>query len=516
LSPARIKWEVHDYSSECLRQLLSKNSRASEAVVAQKTHCVYFEGYFNDVGARTVVVEKPYVDRDFLEDFAAYYVRCFEEYDRFCTRLHFFTCAFDSARFSEGLETQDTDFDKELAASYLGFIVVKPLPEAIIGRTCLKTYPNDGHRFYPITRKYDASLVGLCLKVSSLAFQEQDQVAAACATSALWSTFHGTGIKFQHPIPSPVEITRSATERGSLDVRPFPSRGLTANQMMDAARRAGLDPVLLSAKERMIVKAASYAYVCAGIPTVIIGTVVEVVGNSEHVHGRHAVVVTGYSLGSENPETYGPVGTVIKAGLIDKLYCHDDQVGPFARMTFAPTEQSGLSTSWHPRVSEKGAVVFRPQQLLIPLYHKIRIPFETVLAKVMAFDGLLQDIRTANTSSFPPKFEWDIRLTDVVAMKDEARVSAVAFPTSERRNILERQMPRFLWRATATFEASPILDVIFDATAIESENHCVCVIEHNRQLGDLLRKIYSLVPSIQEVFSADPIASGIVGRAVSH
>ena len=57
------------------------------------------------------------------------------------------------------------------------------------------------------------------LRVKSLSFQEQDHEVAACATSALWSIFHGTGKMFQHPILSPVEITKVAFEIMPLDTR---------------------------------------------------------------------------------------------------------------------------------------------------------------------------------------------------------------------------------------------------------------------------------------------------------
>src|SRR5262249_17736969 len=98
-----------------------------------------------------------------------------------------------------------------------------PLPRTIVGRTCLKTYPHDSRRDFPITRDYEANLFGMPLRVESLAFQEQDSVAAACATSALWSAFHGTGKQFQHPIPSPVEISKAATAHLPLDTRTFPN-----------------------------------------------------------------------------------------------------------------------------------------------------------------------------------------------------------------------------------------------------------------------------------------------------
>jgi len=122
-------------------------------------------------------------------------------------RLHFFRQAFDEAAFIAILALDTEPLTPEwLQVAYIGFVVVKPLPFTAIGRTCLSTFPVDGQRLYPITRSYDVDLFGLHITVESLVYQEQDSVAAACATSALWSAFNATGKRFQHHIPSPVEI----------------------------------------------------------------------------------------------------------------------------------------------------------------------------------------------------------------------------------------------------------------------------------------------------------------------
>ena len=136
----RRNFEVRRYSIGALKRLLASVSGATPDVVDKKLHTVYLEEYFAKIGARTVVVEHDYVDRDFLEDFAGYYVRCFRRYKSRCARLHFFSFAFTNDQF-ENLLTLDpgTVTGKRLADAYLGFIVVKPLPRTIIGRTCLKT-----------------------------------------------------------------------------------------------------------------------------------------------------------------------------------------------------------------------------------------------------------------------------------------------------------------------------------------------------------------------------------------
>src|SRR5690348_17141782 len=96
-------YEVHPYSIGELERLLSEKSRADAFAVSRKAHRTYFEGYFASIGAQTIVAENRYVDGDFLDDFAEYYVRCFESYDRTCVRLHIFDIPFTEEEFTEFL-----------------------------------------------------------------------------------------------------------------------------------------------------------------------------------------------------------------------------------------------------------------------------------------------------------------------------------------------------------------------------------------------------------------------------
>src|SRR2546423_7909731 len=91
-----MRLTVRAYDFAALKKLLRSCSDASDAYVEQKLQSKYFENYFQAVGARTIVVEEDYTDRDFLEDYAAYFVRCFRSYKKTCTRLHFFSSKFKS------------------------------------------------------------------------------------------------------------------------------------------------------------------------------------------------------------------------------------------------------------------------------------------------------------------------------------------------------------------------------------------------------------------------------------
>ena len=90
-----MAYEVQPYRLDLFRALLVEHTEAGLAVVNAKLQSRYYEHYFANLNAQTIVVEAPYIDHDYLDDFAAYYVRCFHPYERTCTRLHFFTDAFD-------------------------------------------------------------------------------------------------------------------------------------------------------------------------------------------------------------------------------------------------------------------------------------------------------------------------------------------------------------------------------------------------------------------------------------
>jgi hypothetical protein len=376
---------------------------------------------------------------------------------------------------------------KRLQDGYLGFVVVKPLPQTIIGRTCLITYPADGgRRSFPILRNYPVNLFGFTLSVASLAFQEQDTVVAACATSALWSCFQGTGKLFQHAIPSPVEITKAATDHvpeslPANSARALPNSGLTATQMALAIRNVGLEPYIAKTTSPYNLNSILYAYLRCKIPPILAFHLYDLVGGAEAQMGAHAVAVTGFSTGIPDPTPFGPSGFLLRATRIDKIYAHDDQVGPFARMEHVFATRPYLATSWQ----GQGHVEARPWFLLLPLYHKIRIPFETIHDAVLVLDAVLEQARS-NAYPTLPRPEWDIYLTTVNEFKSDVLDTMRSLLGSAVEHSLTVDLPRFLWRVTARCGSDHHLDLLFDATGIAQHQLLVHVVEARPELPALI------------------------------
>ncbi|MEW8223147.1 MAG: hypothetical protein AB2729_12460 [Candidatus Thiodiazotropha taylori] len=509
-------YDVLDFSTDGLISLLAEKSQSTKHFVGQKLHSKYFDGYFSFIGARTCIVENGYIDKDYLEDYSGYYVRCFKDYGRKCTRVHFFNNEIPKDDFDKLLNGEETTLTLgRLSDSYLGFIVVKPLPQAIIGRTCLKTYPCEDRRYFPITRDYPVSLFGIPLVAKdTLAFQEQDSVVAACATSALWSVLHGTGITFQHPIPSPVEITKAATEHLPTESRSFPNHGLTSHMMAHAIRSVGLEPFLVRAQNIDILKATIYAYLRTGNAAILGFDLYDTSVVPNEPIGMHAVAVTGYSIGLPNTTPIGPTKFHLRATRIDKIYVHDDQVGPFARMGFdgVPLNlddgqtSASLSTSWrgrHPE-SEIGTGRALPILLLTPLYHKIRIPFEAVHDVILEFDNFLSSI-AKEFLPYEPPIEWDIYLTTVNEFKKEIIEHQIGSGSGEYfSEFLIEPLPKFLWRAKAYNRQKCLFELVFDATDIETGPFFIRAIECNRETKTFLRAV-TKAEDLKAVFQSRPI-----------
>jgi hypothetical protein len=490
-----MPFTVGPFTADRFRELLAKHSEASPETVASKLHSSYFESYFREVGVKTVVAEEQYVDHDYLEDFSAYYVKCFYPYKRYCARLHFFRDDFSHDEFSDYLRGSTGRVSSSLLrASYVGFIVVRPLPSSIIGRTCLVAYNTDsGRRHFPTLSRTEANLFGLDLEVHTLPFQEQDQVTAACATSALWSAFQATARAFQHRLLSPVEITRSATIRMPLRSRALPNTdGLTIEQMAHAIREVGLEPYFVSGSSEFVLRSAIYSYVAAGIPALLVFSLSADDGKGgRSVIGNHAATVTGFSLPPRPAGALASNQVLTVADRIDRLYVHDDQVGPHARMSFA-TSATGwhLTSSWG--LNRYTDVRAQPLAVLLPLYNKIRIPFTGPLSDVMEFDLVLAALGPV-VPVLSTRPEWNFRLTTVNRLKKEILSSSLT-TGALKAQLLTSNFPRYVWQATATNASGLIADILFDATDIDSGRYISRIDIHDSTLSAVLSHLRKNLP----------------------
>ena len=141
---------------------------------------------------------------------------------------------------------------QNLQAWYLGFSVIRPLPESPIGRTVLPAIspraPSETESSFATIRRHNVHLAGFSLHVDGVPFQSQDQGVSACATTALWSALDCVAATEEITVSSPASITESATRYPLQEGRPFPNEGLTVRQICEAIRTAGFSPLVIHGK----------------------------------------------------------------------------------------------------------------------------------------------------------------------------------------------------------------------------------------------------------------------------
>ncbi len=464
------------------KALSSESSDTKE--VANQDRATYLLEYLREIGVGTIVVEYDYTDGDYLEDFASYYVKCFHPYERRCKRVHFFSRKFDEPAFHE-LVVKRTDA-KDISAlneDYCGFVVARPLPNAVVGRTILRTYPSDnGRRNYKAVKTYQVNLFGVELSIESLAFQEQDSVLAACATVALWCSFHKTSDLFDSASPRPAEITKMA---GGVinEFRTIPSHGLSLQQMAHAVKAVGLEPELVPAKSSVPLVSLIYGHLKYGLPVVLLVTIEGI--------GDHAVTIVGYSLNKSklrDQEVATGKRSIPMVGLrINEFYCHDDQIGPFARLSITPSTKDcpiKFEGDWKDSSTGK-RLTLTPVAALIPIYNKVRVTFQDIQIWLERFSALLPLVLMPDQQQ-----EWDLYLTTTNEYKSSFALENSAYPSLP--DILFNQQPRFMWRASLSSDGQKLMEILFDATDMARSLPVLSITWHNDSFKGALQLLFGM------------------------
>ena len=488
-----LPFEVLPFSREQLCLAIS-NPHASSAILADEEKIKYLSDYLSAINAKTIIVEHEYIDGDYLDDFSSYYVKCFKDYERKCKRLHFFSAEVSAEDLTQAITGKDSPpVLAKIRDSYVGFVVARPLPDAVIGRTALATYPPDGgRRNYTCTRQYAVNLYGIELGVRSLVFQEQDNVLAACATVALWCAFHKTAELFRTSIPTPAQITTFANEVVN-HTRPIPSHGLNIQQICNAIRNVGLDPEVVLVNSSLPVPSLLYGHLSHGLPVIL-------VANIEGV-GRHAIALNGYSI---NPapvmacEVDPKSQCLPMTGLrINEFYGHDDQIGPFCRVIIRPSLAIGSTTypvvfesSWKDQKSGKPLTIF-PEMIVIPVYHKIRVTFVDVQKWLTRLHALVSIFLKA-----AGRLEWNLRLVTVNEYKKGLRESKLT--ESVRTELLLTSFPKYMWRAVLSAGNVDLLECLVDATDMMESAPFQVMLWHSSALKIAVHKTL-MEPSLKDV-----------------
>jgi hypothetical protein len=337
-----------------------------------------------EVSAKTILVEDPYVDRHWLEEYAGYYATLLDPPRPKATRLHFFDETWTLDDFKEHLSTAvGGGGEHEISKHYLGFSVIRPLPAVPVGRTVLRPYSGVSARcFAPAALTHRVHLAGLTIEIEGLPFQQQDQGVAACATTAVWSALTKVIRTDGGRAPTPFAVTVAATDH-RVQARAFPAMaGLDLDQMATAIHAFGYQPhVFQRASDSDDFFLALKTYLRSGIPVVVRARVID--------GDFHALTLVGFReraggiTGGRGDLEIGSGGRVqLRSCGIERWYAHDDRLGAYARLGFV-ADGSGRHAHLQLLPSEPGfehlevPMVF--SDAIVPLYPKLRLTAEELV-----------------------------------------------------------------------------------------------------------------------------------------
>lgn len=473
---------AEDYLSILIKQCFGadfsdiKNKEQIKNIVTQLKIC----------GANTIICEREYIDRDFSEDYTNYYVQGFKNYRGSCARLHFFKEKFSHEDFSKILfETKVNDSKiLKLQETYLGFIVIKPLPFTFLGRTCIKKPDH-----VKISRKYPVNLFGIALEIETIAFQEQDRVVSACATTAVWSLLHALPEIHNKQVPSPSAITLAAIGAPMQNVNGFPNAGLNSTQITFALESLKLRQHSFEIKDfdlkidrEFFVEFIS-TYLHSKIPVFIGAQVYKKIpslqGDGFVWKGDHAVVLIGFEQDEQG------------------RFCitlHDDRLGPFLSAPLT-TEKIFLPNDLAQNSKERYGFALPNNEFLIPTsclvatYHKKKIGADLICNTAKLLLKGLQSFYVP-FSNLSDEENDKLRKISYTSVLTECHSIKVGYFNTVRNhsvcNALVAHFPHFIWQIQFQLNGKPLIDFLFDATSAPNGNPYLCYVVLDDNDGELL------------------------------
>lgn len=424
--------------------------------------CQYLIRYLKELKASAILFEPHYVDRHFIDDYAHYYARAFAPPDPWCCRLHFFAetsaAELDALLddFYEGGSDRRSEVQARLQAGYLGYVVVRPLSDARLGRTVLKPWDSEKRRRYEAVREYRAHVAGVELRVQGLAFQQQDRGVAACASIALWSALQQVAKLDGHRTPTPSAVTMAARS-------PYPpTYGLTGDQMANALATLGYVAESFGPENPALFRAKLASCLRSHLPVILW------VGSDDGA-GGHAVTVTGFS----EPATVvridldAKTGFKMRDGSVDVIYVHDDNLGSHAHYELI----SRKNDKGEPWVYLQRGNRKRPQvdwwnidelpiiAAVVPKPPKLRLPIENLILDIVELGQEIDKMVGADKVDFTARFAAGVRYREELLAVQPMLSGSRTFHQS-------LSLPRFVGVVSVNLNGRHLFDAILDVTEL--------------------------------------------------
>lgn len=412
----------------------------------------YYEGSRPDVvhevlgqayslGALTAVIEYRYLDPDYRSEHSRFYSTTFRRYPSVAHRIHFFAVPPpDEWRDPE----RSLDFTS-LAKDYLGFVVMRPLPGARVGRVALAP-PATCEDDVTCVSTESVNVFGVPMSVRAAPFMAQDAQLGVCAHMTLWVAARHHHLAFGRAEFTAGDIASIVPTDLGLG-RPAPSSGLTVDQVAAGCRALGLPALIykcdtpddLPLDER--IPGIVCRYLNSGMPVIVAAG------------GRHAFTLVGYRR--------------VNAGTPDErihFIRQDDERGPYQVVTDFAHDHHG---SW--------------QWLIVPLPSKVFVPGE--VAESLGKERLRDSAgRSTNSDALTLYQETDpatkprpvsFRSTVVRSNQFKASLKVRGYEPDIVALYRRLPMPRWIWvvEAIRRDERSKRIHAVMAEAVIDATDH---------------------------------------------
>lgn len=213
-----------------------------------------------------LIIERNYVDKVYRDSYYTYYASKRTHYGKDAIKLSFFS-------EEDGEITLDMFRHKDkvsfLENHYRGFIVLRPTPPYIVGRSAIAPNLLANNTFKTCLAYIPSTAMGLKVSVQAFPFSSQDTETISCAETMIWALMEYYGNKY--PEYSPVLPSKILNIlKQNIVERQLPSSGLSVESMSYLLKECGFGPKLYSREEF----AADFnqllsCYVESGIPIIV-------------------------------------------------------------------------------------------------------------------------------------------------------------------------------------------------------------------------------------------------------
>lgn len=359
---------------------------------------------------RCVLVEQPYVDKDYRSTYYNFYAKKGYRYDSSCARLHFFEDPID---LGPGLLLRSKG--RELAENYFGYMVLRPTRLATIGRSVLSPALVDGFHGCVIDGVHRVHLLGQRLKVKGFPYMSQHTDISVCAHVACWAILRHYSERYsQYAECLTYDVTRMAHEfdPGGL----LPSKGLRLEHAERIFAAAGTYPMVIAkgATNPGLFYRQLLAYVESGFPLFA--------ALNSH---EHAVAVIGHGERLPSPTTSAPAH--FAADLTKGLVVVDDNYLPYLSIEQGQANPYGAQDM---------------DAFIVPLPEKVYYSAEAVddISGLLASGNMLG---FDHSGLAPPVIRYF--LTSASALRASVNELRSQFDADLVRVVMELSLPQFVW-----------------------------------------------------------------------